>query len=277
MDHAPTTFRSLDGLRLEGTLVVPDSSPRFAPAVLVHGGGVTREEGGFFTRLATGLAEVGVPSLRFDFRAHGESEGTFSELTLSGVANDIRAAADHVREVTGAAVVNLIAASFGGGCTVLAAATNPGMVEKLVLLYPSLNYRWRFVEDKPFFEDDRLSTDAARQLARHGLLPHSGTSFMLGRPLLNEVFHLQPQRMLDKVTVPTLIIHGTKDTFIPVEASRRAVELFGGPAELIEIEGAQHGFAVHEDPAYADPQTQQWQADVIATVASRLSSPHGDT
>jgi hypothetical protein len=61
-------FRSLDGLRLCGTLVVP--SPARGPAVvLVHGGGVTREEGGFFTQLASGLAEAGLPSLRFDYRA----------------------------------------------------------------------------------------------------------------------------------------------------------------------------------------------------------------
>ena len=57
-------FRSLDGLTLRGTLAVPGEAPS-AIAVLVHGGGVTREEGGFFTRLAAALAAAGVASLRF--------------------------------------------------------------------------------------------------------------------------------------------------------------------------------------------------------------------
>ena len=75
-------FRSLDGLRLRGTLVMP-SSVRGPAVVLVHGGGVTREEGGFFARLASGLAGAGLPALRFDFRAHGDSEGLNGSPVLS--------------------------------------------------------------------------------------------------------------------------------------------------------------------------------------------------
>jgi len=51
------TIRTLDGLRLAGTLVTPDERADRA-VVLVHGGGVTREEGGFFTRVAAGLGEA---------------------------------------------------------------------------------------------------------------------------------------------------------------------------------------------------------------------------
>lgn len=90
-------FRSLDGLRLRGTLTMPPVALG-AAAVLVHGGGVTREEGGFFARFAAGLAEAGMPVLRFDFRAHGESDGRPEDLTIAGVANDIRAAVRRVRD-----------------------------------------------------------------------------------------------------------------------------------------------------------------------------------
>jgi alpha-beta hydrolase superfamily lysophospholipase len=75
------TVRTLDGLHLAATLVQP-TEPSTRAVVLVHGGGVTREECGFFTRLAVGLAEAGVASLRFDLRGHGESEG----FTCSGSA-----------------------------------------------------------------------------------------------------------------------------------------------------------------------------------------------
>ncbi|ORT47319.1 alpha/beta hydrolase, partial [Frankia sp. KB5] len=99
-----------------------------------------------------------------------------------------------------------------------------------------------------------------------GYLEHSPT-FRLGRPLLNEIFYLRPDRELGAVTAPTLIVHGTKDTFIPMDSSRAAVGRFGGEARLVTVDGAQHGIAVHDDPAYADPQTQIWQASVIRTVA----------
>src|SRR5690242_7186071 len=42
-------FRSPDGLHLRGTLARSEG-PIVGAAVLVHGGGVTRDEGGFFTR-----------------------------------------------------------------------------------------------------------------------------------------------------------------------------------------------------------------------------------
>jgi pimeloyl-ACP methyl ester carboxylesterase len=258
-------FRSLDGLRLEGTVVVP-SVDGAQTAVLVHGGGVNRDEGGFFTRLADGLAAVGVASLRFDFRAHGESEGDQKELTLAGVANDIRAAVEHARATIGDRLVHLIGASFGGGITALFASRHPDLVRTLVLFNPLLNYKRRFIDEKPYWTADHIDEDAARELTQNGFIPHS-PSFKLGRPLLNELFVVQPDRLLGEIVTPTLTIHGTRDTFIPVEGSRGYVPAFKVEARLLEIEGAQHGFAVHDDPEYRDPQTQEWQAFVIRSVA----------
>ncbi|GAB3901252.1 hypothetical protein ACFQ1S_06910 [Kibdelosporangium lantanae] len=57
-----TSFRTLDGLQLVGTYTAPNEPARHS-VVMVHGGGVTREEGGFFTRLAIGLDEAGVAAL----------------------------------------------------------------------------------------------------------------------------------------------------------------------------------------------------------------------
>jgi hypothetical protein len=68
-----------------------------------------------------------------------------------------------------------------------------------------------------------------------------------------------------------LVVHGTKDTFVPVESSRAALPLLRSEHRLVEIEGSQHGFAVHDDPQYLNPQSQQWQAFVIRTVADWIT------
>jgi pimeloyl-ACP methyl ester carboxylesterase len=258
------TFRSLDGLYLHGAFVMPDASPR-AAAVLVHGGGVTRDEGGFFTRAAAALAGAGIASLRFDLRGHGESEGRQEDLTICGVVNDIRAAVDQASQLTAEPAVAVVGTSFAGGITAYFAARYPDRVRSLVLLNPLLNYKKRFVDDKPYWHDDRIDDEAGRELTGQGFLPHSPT-FKLGRPLLNEVFHVRPHLALPEITAPTLVIHGTRDTFIPVESSREAVGRLQSTARLVEIDGAQHGFAVHDDPGYVDPQTQVWQTYVIGVV-----------
>lgn len=264
--------RTLDGQHLAGTLTTPQpASATDRAIVLVHGGGVTREEGGFFTRLADGLADAGVASLRFDLRGHGQSEGRQEELTLSIILNDIRVALDLLREITGARTVSLLGTSFTGGVCAYYAAKQPEEIARLVLFNPQLNYKRRTIDRRPFWVDDHLTDEAAAQLSAQGYLSHSPT-LKHGRALYNEVFWLRTHEALGEVQAPTLIVHGTKDTFVPVEASRAAVPLFQAPCRLVEIEGAQHGFAVHDDPQYREPQSQEWQAFVIRTTAEWLAA-----
>jgi uncharacterized protein len=270
VQSAAATLRTLDGLHLAGTLVTPNSSVDRA-VVLVHGGGVTREEGGFFMRLAAGLGEAGVASLRFDLRGHGESEGRQEEMTLSAHLNDIRVALAQVREATGAPNLSLIGASFGGGLCAYYAAKRPDELTRLVLLNPQLNYKDRYVDQKPHWTDDYLDDDASRQLSEQGYISHS-SSVNHGRALLNEVFWIRPVEVLGEITAPTLIVHGTKDTFVSVEASRAAVPHLRAEHKFVEIEGAQHGFAVHDDPQYLDPHSQEWQAFVIRTVVDWMTA-----
>lgn len=265
-----TTFRTLDGLHLQGTLVTPDSATERA-VVLVHGGGVTREEGGFFGRLADGLAAGGVASLRYDLRGHGASDGLQQETTLTAHLNDIRVALAHVREATEASDTSLLGTSFGGGLTAYYAAKQPDELSRLVLLNPQLNYKNRYIDQKPYWVNDQLDTEAAQQLAEQGFIAHSPT-VKHGRAMLNEVFWIKPFEVLGEITSPTLIVHGTQDTFVSIEGSRAAVERLQVEHELVEIEGAQHGFAVHDDPEYADPQSQEWQAFVIRTVTEWITA-----
>lgn len=217
------------------------------------------------------LAEHGIASLRFDLRGHGESEGRQEDLTLSGLVNDIRTAVEYVQAAAESGPVHLYGTSFGGGISAYFAARHPGQVASVTLANPLLNYKKRFVDDKPYWSDDHISEDAGRELAEHGFVEHSPT-FRLGRALLNEVFYLEPHKAVRDLQWPTLFVHGTRDTFIPVDSSRQAVTEVAGEAKLVEIEGAQHGFAVHDDPGYRDPQTREWQASVIRTVAEWMTT-----
>ncbi|MGH4017489.1 MAG: alpha/beta hydrolase [Pseudonocardiaceae bacterium] len=268
--NTDTTFRTLDGLYLSGAIVTSGDSPQQA-VVFVHGGGVTREEGGFFTRLAAGLGEANVASLRFDLRGHGQSGGEQQDLTLSAILNDIRVAIVHVQAETGARSVSLLGASFGGGICGYYAAKRPDEIKRLVLLNPQFDYKKRTIDSRPYWSNDYLGEDAAQQLTGQGYIDFTPT-MKHGRAILNEVFWLKPHEALSEISVPTLVIHGTKDTFVPIESSRAAMSQFQAEHKLVEIEGAQHGFAVHDDPQYLNPQSQEWQVFVIRTVTEWLTT-----
>jgi len=264
------SLRALDGLTLSVSLTLP-SRPASQAAVLVHGGGVTREEGGFFTRLAAGLAESGIASLRFDLRGHGKSDGPQEDSTLTAHLNDIRVSLERLSTESGATALHLLGASFGGGLAAYYAAKRPAEISRLVLLNPQLDYKNRYIEQKPYWIDDHLDTDSASKLEGEGFLRHSPT-VRHGRAMLNEVFWIRPVEVLGEIAAPTLVVHGTADTFVSIDASRAAIERLTAPHRLVEIDGAQHGFAVHDDPTYAHPRSQEWQASVIDAVRDWLSA-----
>ncbi|PKV76701.1 alpha/beta hydrolase [Nocardia fluminea] len=265
-----TRVRTFDGLYLAATLVTTDGPSRLA-VVMVHGGGVTREEGGFFTRLADGLASVGVPSLRFDLRGHGDSEGRQEELTLSTILNDIRASLAAVRDATGADDLALLGASFGGGVCGYYAAKRPADLARLVLLNPQLDYKKRTIDTRDYWDNDVINDEKAEELNATGAIQFTPT-LRHGRPLLNEVFWLKPNEVLGEIKADTLIVHGNADTLVPINGSRAAVSQFTAPVELVEIDGSQHGFAVRDDPRYLNPKSQKYQAEVIRTVANWLTN-----
>ena len=211
-------FRSADGTALRGTLrSVP--SPRLG-ALLVHGITADRQEDGFYARLAESLAGAGMSSLRFDFRAHGKSEGRYEDLTLSGVINDIGSAHGALSGALPAGTPKVvIAAGFGGGLSACWAADSGRPPDGLVLLNPLLDYGKRMLFDKPFWEDGALTERGRAELDGRGWLPHG--EFRIGRSLFNELFRIRPHERLKELSVPMLAIHGSADSMVPYEIAKR--------------------------------------------------------
>jgi len=70
---------------------------------------------------------------------------------------------------------------------------------------------------------------------------------------------LQPYDLAQRIAVPTLILHGTKDEQAPIEGMHRLeqrVREAGRPIEFRYYEGARHGFAVRTHPGFDAPTAQ---------------------
>lgn len=69
---------------------------------------------------------------------------------------------------------------------------------------------------------------------------------LLGRIYAEDAMSFDIYDVIKNYPGPTLLIHGTADQLVPIDYSRRAVEVFPS-AELVEIEGAGHGFSGEDE------------------------------
>ena len=234
-------FSSSDGLKLAGVWDLPDK-PTTKAIVLAHGITVDKDENGIFIELAKRLVNEGFAVFRFDFRGHGESEGKSIDLTISGELRDLEAA---MREVKSKKYqeIGLLGASVGGGTCALYTSAHEQEITCLCLWNPALNYDHTFLNPtSPWIRKQK--EHMVKDIQEKSWTTLGSRKFVIGKALFDDMAKLKPFEALKHITVPTLILHGTKDTKVSYEDSKEYVHLLTN-GKLIILEGAEHGF--HRD------------------------------
>ena len=87
--------------RLHGMLHLPVNAAAPHPCVLMLHGftGTSIEPHRLFVLMARAFASAGIAALRFDFRGSGQSEGFFSDMTLTRELEDALAAIKLLEEI----------------------------------------------------------------------------------------------------------------------------------------------------------------------------------
>ncbi len=121
-------FFPSQGLRVLGVLHMPATRSCAAALVFLHGwAGYRIGPHQMFTKMARRAAELGFPSLRFDFRGRGDSEGEAESTTLATMIEDTCAAVEMVCEETGVERVALI-----GDCSGSEVAIGAGVLDERI-------------------------------------------------------------------------------------------------------------------------------------------------
>jgi uncharacterized protein len=163
------------------------------------------------------FARRGVALERLDLRVP-----SFERMRLSAMIDRTRAAIDDQAIVIGS--------SLGGLTAARTAASDPRVVA-LVLLAPAfqLAARWRALLGDAF--------EAWRQTGWREVVDYT-----TGQPARVDYGFIEDAEVVDpdlpRVTVPTLILHGTRDDSVPIETSRAFVAATSqvSPARLVEVE-----------------------------------------
>jgi fermentation-respiration switch protein FrsA (DUF1100 family) len=190
--------------------------------------------------------------LAFDFRAHGESEGSYTTVGLDEVS-DVRAALSWLgsQPSVNASRVALFGWSMGAATAINAARDAKLPVSALIL-------------DSPFATLDEVAMRVFHSRTGlpdfpFGTLSVEIASWMVHRSVSED----RPVERVRGLDLPLLIIQGLSDSVVP---ARDASEIHdeAGRSELWLVPRADHVDAVHEDP-------QGYEQHVLAFLAASLA------
>lgn len=236
-------FYTTDNLKLTGLWHLPHK-PANKVVILAHGITTDKDDAGSFINLYKFLIKNGYAVFRFDFRGSGESEGKSMDMTVAGEIADLSAAVDLVQKA-GFKKTFLLAASFGGSIAAFYTASHINFLDGLCLWNPVLNYKHTFIKPTLPWIIDKVGHMRA-EIAKQGWTTLGSRKFVIGRQLWNEWKKLKPYQYLNKIKIPTRIIHADTDTYVPFSDSKKYVyNLLKG--DLITVKNGEHGFHGEED------------------------------
>jgi dienelactone hydrolase len=256
------TFTSADGVRLAGTLTVPDGAAHPRPAVvLVHGSGnEDRDEtigpNAVFLQVSNALSNAGYVVLRYDKRGVAKSGGSALQATRPRLLDDVRAAFAFARaqpEVDPKRVF-LLGHSEGGELVPSVAARNP-RVAGLILMAPPALPLWSVIMGQVLAGVPASKAAATRQeqLAAVKKLEQSTDP---KDQLIASSFNVDPAVDIARVHVPILILQGLGDAQVHAQDLPRLVAAARKTNQRITVRtfsGDNHLFEAIVGPPHQTP------------------------
>lgn len=138
--------KKADGIRLAGTLTLPDNKVVSPAVVLITGSGAQNRDEEImghkpFLVIADYLTRNGIAVLRFDDRGFGESEGDFASSTSADFATDVEAAIQFLRSHNNvdSSLIGLIGHSEGGMIASIVASSDATIAFVVMLAGPGIS------------------------------------------------------------------------------------------------------------------------------------------
>ncbi|WP_036566454.1 alpha/beta hydrolase [Nocardia sp. BMG51109] len=247
------TFTGSDGILLSGRLDRP-AGRCAATAVFAHcftcGKDIVAA-----ARIARALAARGVAVLRFDFAGLGDSGGEFAGSDFSSEVDDLRHAADHLRETIGAPSI-LIGHSLGGAAVLAAAHRIPEARAVVTIGAPA---------DPAHIE--HLLGPARDRIAAEGSATVSiaGRPFTFRRSFLDDIRTQRQRERIATLRCALLVMHSPRDEVVELRNARQIYDAAPHPKSFISLDGADHMLTDRAHAVYV--------ADVLTAWVGRYLEP----
>lgn len=220
-----------DGLTLRGILTKPETS-KFDLAILFHGFRGNKNDP-FLLEIAKNLQDQGIATLHFDFAGLGDSDGSFTNMTVLGELLDANKILQYAESIPNVQNIYLVGHSQGGVVASMMAGYYPDRISKLALLSPAAT----LVDD---------ANKGQLQMANYD--PNNVPDEI---PLINDFvaggFYVRTAKTLPIYEVaqhyegPVLLVHAGNDQVVNEIASERYHAVYKN-SSLHIIPGADHSF-----------------------------------
>lgn len=251
------TFTGSSGDALAARLDTPSGKPR-AFALFAHCFTCSKD---IFAaaRISEALVERGFAVLRFDFTGLGMSEGEFANTNFSSNVQDLKEAADYLRQNHAAPEI-LIGHSLGGAA-VLAAAADIAEAKAVATIGAPADAA--HVVHNFGTKLDEIQTTGVAEVTL------AGRRFTIKKQFLDDLTEQTVQDRIAKLRKALIVFHAPRDSFVGIENAAAIFQAAKHPKSFVSLDDADHLLSRRSDAIYV--------ADVLSAWASRFISPADDT
>lgn len=213
-----------------------------------------------YVLLSEKLAELGIASLRFDFRGSGDSEGDFIDMTISGEVSDAVEALDYLVQASGidSSSLGIFGRSLGGIIAILAAEQT--LAFKGIAIWASA---FHAQEWHKMWEDKQKELEHLKEKPK--AFRYNGT--LINEVFLEEFFTLNLEDHLKRIDhLPLLHMHGEMDEVVHishVDCFEKIRQSAKAETKVIRLPNSDHDFTHPEEQLFAINETAQWFKSIL--------------
>ncbi len=237
---ANTENLSIDGDhgRLSAVIQTPDNVSQYPLVMILHGFSVNKDMM-LFRQIADDLEKKNIASVRFDFNAHGESEGDFQDMNILNELEDAKKVYEYVRKLPNVTSIGITGHSQGGVvASLLAAELGADKVKTIALMAPA-----------SVLHDYALNGDIFGIKFNPDEIPEYLTLYnnqKIGRKYIENLQKQDMDEPAKQYMGAVLIVHGTDDFIVPHIYGQKYNEIYQN-SEIILLPGVDHSFTGHID------------------------------
>ena len=247
-------FPAQDGLGLSGWLYRPSGFISPGPIVLSFHGGPESQEQPWFRSTYQAILDQGIAVFAPNVRGSSGFGKTFVNLDNGALRfnsiKDIESCVDYIvqKGIADPTKIGIMGGSYGGYMVMAGLTEYPDIFAAGVNLFGVVNFETFFANTEPWM--------AAISTIEYG---DPKTEPELLR-------RLSPIHRVDRVTVPTLVLHGANDTNVPVVEAEQVVDSLKErniPVEYILFPDEGHGFVKTPNRIRSDVSIVRWFAQYL--------------